>query len=128
MNKIEKYEYMRSLSEEDFALLKEVYNNCKLGIKEKITSFGKFVVVIILAYIGYAEYGIDNTISTLGWISSAVTAFGNEFLRFIFSLIGAIKISNKPKEYRKAYMEKCINMISEAKKKNFNKINEYVGD
>lgn len=128
MNKIKKYEYVRSLSEEDFALLKDVYNNCKLGIKEKLVSFGKFIIIVILAYIGYAEYGVDNVISALGWAGSAITAFGDNFLKCVFSAIGAVKISNKSKEYRKAYMEKCLNMISDIKKKKFNELNEYVGD
>lgn len=128
MNKFDKYEYMRSLSAEDFTFLKDVYNICKMGTQEKLVSFGKFIIIVILAYIGYAEYGVDNVISTLGWAGSAITAFGDRFLKYVFSAIGAVKVSNKSKEYRKAYMEKCLNMISDIKKKKFNELNEYVGD
>ena len=87
ITKIQKFEAVRGMTDEEFEALSKVYNGGKHGIFEKIGYYGKYIIAALLGYISYDYFNCAEAL--MGW-SSAIAAF----LMFFGKNIGDIIASS----------------------------------
>lgn len=114
MNKIQKYEYVRNLPEEQFKVLKNVFNMGHFGTFESITKVVKTAIAGLLAYIAYDQFDANTALSIMAGVSAFLVCFNKKCSGFIPALIAANKLSNN-EALRVKYAEIMNNMIADIK-------------
>lgn len=94
MNTLQKYEFFRNMSEEDFETFKFVYNNSCTGTFETIAKIVKGGIAALLAYFAYDNWGTCAPLSISSGISAFFLLFNKWSTSIIPSIIGTIKIMN----------------------------------
>lgn len=125
MNRMEKYEYVRNLPQEDFELLKYIYNAGHTGVFEKIATGVKVAIAALLAYISYKTYDTNLTLAGAEALSAIFMVFNKKMTSFIPSLITAVKVTKDP-EIRAKYAERLIDMIAKIKKDHINNLDKKI--
>lgn len=93
MNKFEKYEYIRSISEEDFNTLKEMWNAGKGSFFEKASKVAKWGLAAWLAYLAYDAFGYgDTVVCIINTILAVGTAFKNKIFTFAKSSLASYNL------------------------------------
>ena len=92
MNTLQKHEFFRNMSEEDFETFKFVYNNGCTGAFETIAKVVKGGIAALLAYFAYDNWGTCAPLSVSSGISAFFLLFNKWSTAIIPSIIGTIKI------------------------------------
>lgn len=84
MNKIQQYDYIRSLDESQYAFVKDMFKRCKTATIESVNRAVEIILGVGLAYVAY------DAIDVLPQVIAGIGALHFLFNRSIKALIGSI--------------------------------------
>ena len=121
MSRIEEYEAVRNMSDEEFSLLKFLHTAGHSGTVENVLKGVNILVAALLGYVSYEAFKDANT--TLAVTSGIGTAFlllRKRIEAFIISVFTTSKVMKRPD--RVELGKKMVDMIAKLKK---NKLQRY---
>lgn len=115
MNKIQKYEAVRKLSNKEFNTFKEVYKFAKRNTFEKLETIVLYLMVIALGYVSYETKDLSNNYACLISGISAGTLLLGPFVGLLISSVIAVHTAAKKKNLEQ-YISELRNILSKINK------------
>lgn len=117
MNKIQQYDYIRSLDESQYAFVKDVFNRCKMATIESVSRVVEIILGVGLAYVAYDA--IDVLPQVIAGIGALHFLFNKSIISLIGSIFGAFSYKKSGMDVAKDAAINMNNMIADVKIRQF---------
>lgn len=117
MNKIQQYDYIRSLDESQYAFVKDMFKRCKMATIESISRAVEIILGVGLAYVAYDA--IDVLPQVIAGIGALHFLFNKSIKAFIGSIFGAFSYNKSGMDVAKDAAINLNNMIADVNIKKF---------